>query len=716
MKKQRTSLFRVLILSLVMLVTLFIIGVAWFASKTEATATGLSIRSSYGPGLDSSFDGSNYGTYIHRDFNSNIANFQLPLITGNGSPDSFFIPRLDRATGIPVTDKGQLSVDNKNWASKRPVTAAKYPAKNADGSYAPFVPGDYYEEDIYFRSNEQLDVYLTGLSKVTPLDSNNDPMQRKSDFGEFSKDNIAGAARVGFFEVGKDEKGKETEKSLFTWIPNDKYQLTLSEDMAPIERQYGSTGGTGGAIFNPVEGQEEKWWNDLLDAENPNSLSNKYLYYYDYTGKSSESYSLKKMQMRYIDGKYVGVMDIDMKTIDYMIGIFGADNSSVGDFSHNDQHWTPVSTQQTIIQKDGQDIFTYELFQSITFPIKPIDENIHRTWAKLLLRAESAAPSDYSHWQVKISFEGDGGYLNVEDVIYYKDKDNYITTPGIGSKLNKGESGDYPYYSLEENSTILISNKIDDVAGPAYALNVISTDTSTAPIEMTTITTGTGASAKTVFSPKNPMANMLFSVISAGEDTSGFNQYKLKSVYNNKYLGIDDDGNIVLEDVTKDYAKKFKFLANKSTTGPYVWCNGYYLTFSNGSFSVSTSTEKAELQVYIGTSYAFDDEGEPEEDYKYYDSITAKALVSLPNPLTNTQLKANPKFVIKLEKPDESPQSSYMAHIRIRIWVEGTDREAKMPLAGGIFKTHLEFQGVLTGTEAPTNPTSPTEADTKPTT
>ena len=134
MKKQRTSLFRILILSLVMLVTLFIIGVAWFATKEEATASGLSIRSSYGLGLDSSFDDQNYATQISRPLTNN---FQFPLITGNGT--TFFIPSLDRSTGKPLTYSTTEATDTNpagSWKEKRAAVATKYPLKINDTEYA----------------------------------------------------------------------------------------------------------------------------------------------------------------------------------------------------------------------------------------------------------------------------------------------------------------------------------------------------------------------------------------------------------------------------------------------------------------------------------------------------------------------------------------------------------------------------------------------------
>ena len=61
--------------------------------------------------------------------------------------------------------------------------------------------------------------------------------------------------------------------------------------------------------------------------------------------------------------------------------------------------------------------------------------------------------------------------------------------------------------------------------------------------------------------------------------------------------------------------------------------------------------------------------------------------------------------VVTLAEVEDSP-GTYKAQIRIRIWAEGTDNEAKIPLAGGIFTTHLEFQGVNFNGEPPSNPSS----------
>ena len=740
MKKSRTSLFRVLILSLVMLVTVFIIGIAWFATKEEATASGLSIRSSYGEGLDSSFDNANFATHIER---KQLNLFKLPLITGDGT--NFFIPKLDRATGTPVDQSGNLILDGKNWVSKRDVKKATFPGKDANGNLLPFTPGDYYEEDIYFRSDKELDVYLTGLSSVTPLDTAENTLNRKSDFGEFTKDNIAGAARIAFFNVTKTTSGEgesavttETENPIFTWVPNDKYQLTLSENMAPVERKTAGTGGSGGAIFNPVKGQEEKWWNDYIENTESKDTESKsygatksghYLYYYNAVSGSNKI--MKAVQMWETDTEYFGIIDIDQADVDYRIAVFdfsmNSDKfpNSLTHFTHQDIEggqikaaWQPQNASFPI---KIANVFEYELRD--TYNTKTIftygdnqtyDKNLW--WAKLYMKRTDGAYSDYTHWQVRVSYKkGDTAadkVLAVDDVIYYKNKDYYITTPGIGSKLDRGQSGSVPYYDLEENSNIIItSSGTTEVDGVTYAdaLSVNANSTKSVQVEMIKKTI---SETKEYYSPKNPNESMLFTVIGAGTDESNFSQYKLKSVFNNMYLTIKND-QIVLEDVSVEDAAIFKVMADTSTTGPMLQCNGMYVTYSNGSFGVSNTKENAVLQIYQGSSYGFNDNGKAETSYKYYDknSGTTKNLSDSTNVkkvVTDTLLRGSstddggPQKVVTLVKPLGS--QSYIAHIRIRIWAEGTDREAKMPLAGGIFKTHLEFQGVPKDTTAPTNP------------
>ena len=106
----------------------------------------------------------------------------------------FFIPALERSSGTPLdATSGKPTSSGTNWLPKRPAVAARYGDTE----------GDYYVEDIWFRSSSELDLYLSTSSYVKALEGDKAPSEwvRKSDFGEFTKDYIAGAARVSFSKI-----------------------------------------------------------------------------------------------------------------------------------------------------------------------------------------------------------------------------------------------------------------------------------------------------------------------------------------------------------------------------------------------------------------------------------------------------------------------------------------------------------------------------------
>jgi len=75
----------------------------------------------------------------------------------------------------------------------------------------------YFESFITFKTDRDQSVYLTDESFVIPADSNSD-VKNKSEFGNYSKDYIAGAIRVGFFEVTENDE----YELAYVWIPNTK--------------------------------------------------------------------------------------------------------------------------------------------------------------------------------------------------------------------------------------------------------------------------------------------------------------------------------------------------------------------------------------------------------------------------------------------------------------------------------------------------------------
>ena len=88
----------------------------------------------------------------------------------------------------------------------------------------------YITVHLRFRTTMPMEIYLSEDSFVhgkTDILTGAD-VENKSLFGDFSRDGIAGAVRVAFIEY--DAQALEEYKLKNVWIPNDKYEVTYSED------------------------------------------------------------------------------------------------------------------------------------------------------------------------------------------------------------------------------------------------------------------------------------------------------------------------------------------------------------------------------------------------------------------------------------------------------------------------------------------------------
>lgn len=680
MKKHRTSLFRILILSLVMLVTVFIIAIAWFSSLREATASGISVKSTSGLGLDSSFNGVDYSSYIYRPLTSN---FKFPLITGNGEDGMFFIPALERSSGTPLdATSGKPTSTGTNWLSKRAAVASHYSDTE----------GDYYVEDIWFRSSSELDLYLSTSSYVKALEGDKAPSEwlRKSDFGEFTKDYIAGAARVSFSKiVGTGDS--ETETPLFVWVPNEKYHLQMADDFQKIPS-------TGTGVFDPNNPNRTFGLNNT-DKFSP--VTNLYTWEVEFD-KSVNPAKVTPTSYRMFKGtgddtNYYVAVDVSSTTqVDH--GFLITENDSVtlpdGNFL---VHTSKDNSQLQLVDPTYGYGYIEAYFENSGYNYNNSDGS-ERQLTKLTINVTNS-PNEFfgtnDHFQLLFaynptgiktptdnSFQSKGGKLQVIGFVYYNEnvnKDltlgNYIYNGAAG--IGPGDSIVQPYYSMENGSTVVITNNTTLTSQTTYALNANTASASAVRLEMVSKT----VDSNTYIAPGSPLASMMYTVSKL--DNGG---YTLKSLTTGKYLSLSD-GKIALSDTASEFA------LSVGNGGPMLSSGGFYLSFSNGQFGVSNTSDNATLQIYQGTSYSFRTNGDPEEAYKYYNKESG-SLTNLSNVKFTSQLGDSPLLRLTNSGTSGDGTPIYSAHIRIRIWAEGTDREAKIPLAGGIFTTHLEFQGV----------------------
>lgn len=659
MDKSDNRIFKNLILALVLVVTVFIAVVAWFTSKQESTANGITVTAISGEGLKASFDNASFDTAISRTITEN---FKFPLITGDGT--NFFIPALNRASGVPLKDAAGI------WQSKRDPIAARYGES-----------GDYYVEDIWFSADQDLEVYLRQDSMLLPLDvdkstgKQKDTIQRKSDFGTFSKDYIAGAARVAFFDVteAKDpETGEktETENLKYVWVPNENYQLTKSGNLTPIPSEIHQDGS---GSFDPNDPDSTFGLSGLPDSG--------YRLWEGHTA-AGQNPLLAAPQSRTVhireNGTYVAAVDVVANTqVDHAI-LIAREDASIN-----------VNTAYTGAQE--HDCYTYYNNDNITNAwvgayfdggknINYSNPAINNEWSKLVVSSDNSlffSSIDRFQVLVQCAFDGSGNVteLKVIGFVFYNSKN-----PGdiIGGAGDNPTGTTLPGYSIEDGNMVVITGGVSDTSNVAYGLTVGTSNVSSVRLSME-------KDSNDVLVPVNPMPNQLFTV----SNSNGV--YTFKSLLNGKFLAIEK-GKITTSNTASEFTLETK-KAGTSTWPMLKSSDGYYITFNNGIFGVSATNEYAGLYIYQGSAYDFTDNGAKEGSYKYYKSGET-ALSTLTTAKTTDEAIEIP--ITRLVSSGESGgTTSYKSHIRVKIWVEGTDREAEMPLAGGIFSTNLRFNGKL---------------------
>ena len=233
--KQNTSLMiKAIMLLLALIIMIFVASLAWFAPPDlPVDATGVSVKTSASKyfdmavGFESSVNGYQY-TISQYSKNLNLRD----IITNDGEHYDV----LHDFSPIDITGDGVTLV--------RPSMQLK----NADidrnsSTYTTVSPNkEYICFDMYFRSNEQCQVFLDNGSFVkgaiedTPGDGNlvNTDLlaqegSRKAAEGNYSKDAVVGAVRVSFvnydtFYEGEDHESLQ-EAARLLWLPRPDIHL-----------------------------------------------------------------------------------------------------------------------------------------------------------------------------------------------------------------------------------------------------------------------------------------------------------------------------------------------------------------------------------------------------------------------------------------------------------------------------------------------------------
>lgn len=216
MREIKIKLFRSLILSLVLLVTIFMVVFSWFTSSTQAIADGVNVICNIPDGIEIAIVGHGAPAPAENEYVTGVItlenqaflkDLQLSEITSDGI--KFYRPPLIQSEGIASPD---LEAD---WNEAV-----------ANTSYLSF--------DLYIRSKSTQTVYLDTDSKFTTQSTvlTGEDSGNKSGSGNFSRDCVVGAAR---FSVLDDNNAKK-----MLWIPRPDIKLVDNNGQFSIQTNLNS--------------------------------------------------------------------------------------------------------------------------------------------------------------------------------------------------------------------------------------------------------------------------------------------------------------------------------------------------------------------------------------------------------------------------------------------------------------------------------------------
>lgn len=631
-----------LIILLVLLTVVILAVWAWFTKGQSATANGINVQSR-ADGVEVSWDNVDFYNNLTALDNADVVEGEtglaknignpapLKLVTGNGL--KFFEPYLNRRAGTVL--------------------------KNSDGSWQGVNitdgTGRYIDIDLYFRGQSAKDIYLAGDSLVSPKSTS----ERISEYGPFSKDYIASTARVAFLDADK-------ENCTFIWAPNADYKLQENEagytkytttETEEITVSGGGTTGIDGGVED--DGKTYYFWtfnDDAVVTAYPNDLS-----------KFEASQFVYSSDVRYF-----------VTEVTTYIPTYGGDNPSIPIFINESSSKPSVYSNNYNTYIDGAN--SKNLVKSSDgqyFGVTNTNFNIGNATcsnAMYIINANIKAGS-------KITYEL--GYDPVNKLLVIL---SYQVEGGGSFSLGE-EGGDITttvtYYPLENNVNCALVNPNSATAvstGEHYKKGVSFRDSST----------------KLNVLPVSVTLAEQFTAVKTGDGYEA--TYKFRNNNTKQYLTVSN-GNVTFGTSGSSFSLSYI----EGVTGPALKSGDYYVVFLNGSLTAVKSSELENstlVTVYTGSSYEFltgvltDDQA-----YQYYDS-ESRSLVSLgsastPKLFTSTSttaatVKIGNTKVATLTKENEDDEY-YTAHIVMRIWAEGTDRDALTPLADGIFDTSFHF-------------------------
>ena len=622
---------------------------SWFTEVKTADASGISVKSK-ADGVEISWNGTDYYKHLTAMDDSGVVEGDTGLaknITGDANPAS-----LDLVTGNGI-DFFSPVVNRKTGAV----------LKNADGSWKGSTvtnsSGKYIDVELYFRALSPFKIFLAGDSAVSPKN----PEGNISSFGNFSKDYIAAATRVAFLNAEKNSCS-------FIWAPNSDIELQESKDgYKKLEEtiESVSTGGSDGIpdeiLENNNSGKTYNFWlpNDYKEDKDAQLNGMRLV-----TSSRYETFDGTK-------GLYVFEFPITFYRPNQTIPFIINENStlSVSDFGT----YIDATQGKAHNYNDSNDItLPTAKFSSGTYNVNSIDGS-----------------TTYKTYGIYYSGFEQNSKINVK-IGYNPTKKEFIMLGYSGGGSDKEYNRANPttietrYYDLSANVNIALANERNSQAISESSSKLI------------------GFKSSGVISPNSISSAEQFTAIKNGDKADA--TYTFRNIKTGSYLKADSNG-IALVGVNK--ATSFKLVSLEGISGAVLKSTAgeLYLVYSNGKFTMvqaSDVTANNFVSVFVGTSYALIKPSTAAQPYTFYDS-NEKALTNLSSTSTpplftsstsDTESKrigvvdSNTKYpVATLTKEDGSEY--YTAKIVVRIWAEGTDRDALQPLADGLFDVFLHF-------------------------
>jgi hypothetical protein len=145
--------------------------------------------------------------------------------------------------GVTWGSRLDIGID-ENFAFENDVTGNgislyKATLKDSNGYPITFATAtankDYLDFDIMFRSMAKVTLFLEKSSSIQPYAGITEPLligssvARKSSFGDYSRDLIAGAVRVAFIEYDYTTEFVLNDDLKLTWAPNPNYHMVYDD-------------------------------------------------------------------------------------------------------------------------------------------------------------------------------------------------------------------------------------------------------------------------------------------------------------------------------------------------------------------------------------------------------------------------------------------------------------------------------------------------------